>query len=221
MASLTDALIHSSADNWQAYTQHEFVVQLAKGSLPQESFVHYLKQDYVFLIHFARTFGLAAFKSKTIDDLRHAKASLVGILDVELDLHIAYCKQWNLDEAALINTTESTANMAYTRYVMERGLSGDLLDLNVALAPCILGYRAVAQWLMQQPFLQREDNPYFSWIEMYASNEYAEVAQNHKDAIDRIDASSLPAPRMQELSDTFDAATRLEIGFWEMALHQL
>ena len=221
MTGLTDVLIDKSAENWQAYTQHEFVVQLAKGSLPQESFVHYLKQDYVFLIHFARTFGLAAFKSKTVADLRHAKASLVGILDVELDLHIAYCQQWNLDESALQNTIESTANMAYTRYVMERGLSGDLLDLNVALAPCILGYRAVAQWLLKQPFLQREGNPYFSWIEMYASDEYTEVAQNHQDAIDRIKYGSLAATRMQELSDTFDAATRLEIGFWEMALHRL
>ena len=37
MTGLTDVLINKSAENWQAYTQHEFVVQLAKGSLPQES----------------------------------------------------------------------------------------------------------------------------------------------------------------------------------------
>ena len=39
---------------WLAYTQHEFVKQLASGELPESCFRRYLSQDYLFLIHFAR-----------------------------------------------------------------------------------------------------------------------------------------------------------------------
>ncbi len=49
---------------------------------------------------------------------------------------------------------------------MERGLAGDLLDLNVALAPCIVGYAEIAKWLSAQPFLKTDDNPYLPWLEI-------------------------------------------------------
>ena len=48
--SFFDQLKQSCAQDWQAYTQHEFVRQLGAGTLPAESFRHYLKQDYLFLI---------------------------------------------------------------------------------------------------------------------------------------------------------------------------
>ena len=35
---------------------------------------------------------------------------------------------------------EALGNLAYTRYVLEAGFSGDFLDLMAALAPCVLGY---------------------------------------------------------------------------------
>ena len=36
-------LIDSSRETWQAYVQHEFVKQLAKGTLPKECFLHFIK----------------------------------------------------------------------------------------------------------------------------------------------------------------------------------
>ena len=36
------------------------------GELPETSFRRYLAQDYLFLIHFARAYGLAAFKGETL-----------------------------------------------------------------------------------------------------------------------------------------------------------
>ena len=38
----------------EKYTGHAFVRQLAAGTLPERCFRHYLIQDYLFLIHFAR-----------------------------------------------------------------------------------------------------------------------------------------------------------------------
>lgn len=218
--SLFDRLRAANADHWRGYIEHRFVRELGDATLPRESFEHYLRQDYVFLLHFARAFGLAAFKSRTLEDLAAAKSSLAAIIDVELDLHVAYCERWGITREALAATVESTPNMAYTRYVMERGLAGDLLDLNVALAPCIIGYAEVAAWLVDQPFLVREGNPYLDWIELYSGADYAGVAAAHRVALDRIDPATLGAARLAELEATFGAATRLEIGFWQMGLER-
>lgn len=59
-------------DDWRAYIEHDFVHQLGNATLPEASFRHYLKQDYLFLIHFARAYALAAYKSPTLADLRQA-----------------------------------------------------------------------------------------------------------------------------------------------------
>ncbi len=55
--------------------------------------------------------------------------------DQEMKLHVAYCAGWGLSEADMAAEPEAQATMAYTRYVLEKGLAGDLLDLQVALAP--------------------------------------------------------------------------------------
>lgn len=49
-----DQLKQRCNDAWKAYTQHDFVCQLGAGTLPAEAFKHYLRQDYLFLVHFAR-----------------------------------------------------------------------------------------------------------------------------------------------------------------------
>ena len=216
--TLFDTLLEANRDDWQKYTQHPFVRQLGDGTLPSECFEHYLKQDYVFLLHFARCFGLAAFKSATIEEIQQAKSSLAGIVDIELDLHVDYCARWGVSEDDLAATVESTSNMAYTRYVMERGLSGDLLDLNVALAPCIIGYAEVANYLLSEPSTVRDGNPYDEWITMYASAEYQEVANAHKATLNKANAQTLEPKRLDELCGTFGSATRLEIDFWQMGI---
>jgi len=216
--TLFDTLLQANRHDWQKYVQHPFVQQIGDGTLPAKCFEHYLKQDYVFLLHFARCFGLAVFKSTTVEEVRQAKASLVGIVDVELDLHVEYCARWGLTEDDLAATIESTSNMAYTRYVMERGLSGDLLDLNVALAPCIIGYAEVANYLLSQSTTVRDGNPYDEWITMYASDEYQEVANAHKATLNKVDLKSLDPKRVSDLSGTFGSATRLEVDFWQMGI---
>jgi len=152
------------------------------------------------------------------EEIEQAKSSLSAIVDVELDLHVDYCARWGLSKEDLSATVESTSNMAYTRYVMERGLSGNLLDLNVALAPCIVGYAEVANWLMSQSSTVREGNPYDEWITMYASDEYQDVAAAHKATLNKVNAESLTQSRVTELCETFGSATRLEIDFWQMGI---
>jgi thiaminase/transcriptional activator TenA len=212
-----DTLRVRCQDEWQAYCQHEFVQGLGSGALPAAAFRHYLQQDYLFLLHFARAFALAAYKSRDLADLRRGAEGLKAILDVELDLHIAYCSEWGISAAELAALPEARATMAYTRYVLDAGSRGDVLDLHVALAPCMLGYAEIATWLQAQPFTVTDGNPYASWIAMYAGEEFQQAARAEREWLDER-LAGIDARRFKELVTIFREATRLEADFWQMGL---
>lgn len=205
---------------WQAYINHDFVRQLGDGTLAGDAFRHYLKQDYLFLIQFARAFALAAYKSPSLEDLKQAKAGLQAIVDVELGLHVSYCREWGISEDELARLPEARATLAYTRYVLDTGNRGDLLDLHVALAPCMVGYGEIANWLNARAETVRgEQNPFDAWIAMYESDEFQEAMRSEIQWLDSHMADVTPA-RFEQLKRIFSEATRLEIDFWEMGLEQ-
>jgi thiaminase/transcriptional activator TenA len=201
---------------WERYVRHPFVLGLGDGSLPQAAFQHYLKQDYLFLIHFARAYALAAYKSDTLEDLRAAAASVSAIADVEMPLHVTYCAEWGLSEAQMQAEPEDLETMAYTRFVLERGMAGDRLDLDCALIPCVVGYAEVAQRLLADPTTKLQGNPYAAWIRMYAGDEYRALAAGAIAGLDRMGAKRGAEARYGSLLANFTAATRLEEAMWEM-----
>lgn len=220
MAVLFEKLKAACPEAWHGYTHHAFVQGLADGSLPESSFRHYLMQDYLFLIQFARAYSLAGYKARNLADLRRAKDAMAALLDRELDLHIAYCAEWGISEDNLATLPEATANMAYTRYVMERGMAGDLLDLHAALSPCVLGYGEIGKRLAADPSTKRNGNPYLTWIETYAGEDYQAHYVEAAGYLDTLAGPDLAPSRLTDVTKTFEQATRLEIAFWEMGLRQ-
>lgn len=214
--SLFARLRSAVRDDWHAYVRHPFVEQLGAGTLPDASFRRYLVQDYLFLIHFARAYALAAYKSRDLADIRLAAAGLNTIADTEMALHVAFCEEWGLSEEDMAATPEAQETMAYTRYVLEAGNAGDLLDLHVALAPCIVGYAEIGSMLASRG--RMEGNPYRPWIEMYASTEYQTAARRQIKHMDSLLAKRGGEGRFAALVETFGEATRLEAAFWEMGL---
>lgn len=225
--SLFARLKAACADDWQAYAGHAFVKRLADGTLPEACFRHYLGQDYLFLIHLARAYALGAYKSDSLADLRAAAAMLSAIVDVEMGLHVKFCAGWGLTEASMAAAPEAPETMAYSRYVLERGTSGDILDLQVALAPCVIGYAEIGANLKADADTRIEGNPYGEWIEMYAGEEYQAVARGEAARLDRLalmragigaGEEAGGEGRFPNLAATFRQATVLETAFWDMGL---
>ena len=142
-----------------------------------------------------------------------------AIIDVEMALHVEFCAGWGLDEDEMAALPEAEETMAYTRYVLEKGVQGDLLDLHVALAPCVLGYAEIGRALAECPTAHVEANPYTAWIDMYASDEYQAVAADEQATMNRLMAERGGPGRLPSLTETFRQATRLEAAFWEMGMH--
>ncbi|MBK1697620.1 TenA family protein [Rhodovibrio salinarum] len=223
--SLAAELRKACASNWDAYVNHPFVRQLAAGTLETASYKHFLIQDYLFLRHFARAWMLVAYKAPDLNEMRAASQTVDALINQELQLHVETCAGWGISEAEMAATPEARANLAYTRFVLETGHSGDLLDLLVALAPCVVGYGEIGARLAADPATVWDGNPFREWLDLYSDEEFQEVGRGACAQIDRVARARIGSdvtgsPRWSELCRIFGQATRLEIGFWDMGLNR-
>lgn len=63
------------------------------------------------------------------------------------------------------------------RYVLDIGQSQDWLALQMALAPCLLGYGAIAKRLHADPKTKKDGNIYWKWISNYVEADYVEAVE--------------------------------------------
>ncbi|MEM7745820.1 MAG: thiaminase II [Pseudomonadota bacterium] len=211
--------LRDAAPDWDAYTKHAFVAGLGNGSLPRSRFLHYLAQDYVFLIHFSRAWALGVVKAETLDEMKTCAATVDGLVNHEMSLHISICAEAGIPPDTLEKTPEAQGNLAYTRYVLEAGFSGDFLDLVAALAPCVMGYGEIGTRLASE----KSSDVYAPWIATYAGDDYQGVCNTVGAMLDaavqrRLGPDWMRSPRLDALQHRFDTATRLEVGFWDMGL---
>lgn len=212
-------LINACRADWDAYTKHEFVQKLAEGTLAQPCYLHYLKQDFLFLKQYARAYALAIYKARTLADMRKALPSVHALLDSEINHHITYCGNWGLTESDLEAEPEDFGTVAYTRYVLDAGMTGDIVDLYAALAPCSIGYAEIGRNLKASAQTVFEGNPFASWIELYSGEEFQQGVAEGTAHIDELLAEiNINSQRGRNLVEVFRTATRMEIAFWQQGL---
>ena len=206
--------------NWLLYTKHDFVNLLSSDSLEEKYFLNYLIQDYLFLIQFSKAWSLAVLKSDTLEEMKIAANTVNDLINFEMELHIKLCGSYNISKNDLESANEENENIAYTRYVLELGYSGDFLDLLSALAPCVLGYGEIG---MNGNNLNIKTPMYQKWIDTYSSDEYQDVCKNVANLIDqafllRLGSDYVNTYKWNKVNKIFNKATLLEIDFWNMAL---
>ncbi|KAJ8494986.1 hypothetical protein ONZ51_g1948 [Trametes cubensis] len=215
-----------AARTWKAYVEHDFVKQLAKGTLPKECFLHFIKQDYLYLKYYARAYGLLVAKSSTYSSIQSATQTIINIIN-EVSTHKAFCAQWGISETDLASTPESPSTTAYGAYLIDMGLQGDSAKLIMALAACLLGYGEVGLWLKKEAakpnsWVKLEGNAYLRWIEDYSGEQYQNAVKLGLETIEALAVADPPsALRFKEWCDIWEKCTQLEKGFWDASLQLL
>jgi thiaminase/transcriptional activator TenA len=217
-SGLFGRLRREAAEEWTAYVGHPFVRGLADGTLPEECFRHFLVQDYLYLLQYARACALAIYKSDTLAEMRAGAQTVSGLLLTELSLHVDFCRGWGLDEDALQAQPAAIETLAYSGFVLDRAQSGDLLDLLSVLSACLVGYAEIGARLGADPATRREGNPYLSWIETYSGAAYTELAGSGIARLNALGATRGGDVRFPLLLRDFRMAVRLECAFWSGAM---
>lgn len=201
---------------WQEYTNHPFTQQLGSATLPLASFLYFLRQDYVYLKHYARCHGLAAYKAsdmKTIDEA----AVVIKAIAEEQKMHIFYCEKFGISVDELESEPEGLATYAYTRYLLDVGGQEDWLTLQAALSPCLLGYGEAARNVLASSETVRDNNPYWKWVEDYSGPDFQKATEAGRNILEsHVLAQS--SQKIERLVEVFATATRMECEFWDQAL---
>jgi len=212
---LFDYLKVSTGELWQRAQQHPFVDALADASLEREKFIHYLEQDYAYLIGYSRAIALATAKAPTLSRMTEFAGLLHSTLNMEMQLHREFCAEFGITPEQLAAVEPAPACQAYIDFCISTAATGDVLDLLAALIPCGVGYAEIGARLMAQPALS-PSHPYRQWIYTYGGDEYQQYAQWMIAALNELGADA-SASRLPRLTELFRLGLRYEWLFWEMA----
>lgn len=212
----TDDLYAAAKPIWDAQLEHPFVRGIADGTLELERFQRWVRQDYVYLVEFARIFAWAAAKADRLESMSWYAKVLDLTLNTEMALHHTYAERFGIAAESLAAERLWPTNRAYTDFLVRTAADGDLADLVAALLPCSWGYSYVARKMAErQP---AGDNPYKDWIDLYASDEFAEAAEWLKDEMNRL-AEGRAEEKRGRLTELFVLSSRYEWQFWQMCWH--
>jgi thiaminase/transcriptional activator TenA len=210
----TDTLRALAEPVWAAQRVHPFITGIGDGTLDVERFAHYVRQDYVFLIDYARLLALGAARAPDLATMRRFAELAQAILVTEMSLHRTYARRFGISEAELEAEPPAPTTQAYSDFLVRTAAAGDFAELAAALLPCMWGYAELGSWLAA-----RGGSPeprYAEWIEMYAGEEFGELAEWCRGLVDRL-AADRPAAARAPLASAFLTSSRYELAFWQMA----
>jgi thiaminase (transcriptional activator TenA) len=209
----TDDLFEAARPIWDAQLAHPFVRGIADGTLPEERFKDWVRQDYRYLVDFARVFAWAAAKADRLEAMSWYASALDLTLNTEMALHRDYAARFGISAEELERVPAWPTTRAYTDFLVRTAADGDMADLLAALLPCAWGYVHIGQRLAAGKL--PADQRYADWIAQYSSPEFAAAAEWLKAETNRLSAGATPEKRARML-DLFVLSSRYEWQFWQM-----
>ena len=210
--SYSDELRSLAGGIWEAQHAHPFVQGIGDGTLEAERFRHFVRQDYVYLIEYARLLALACARAPRLAWMRRFAELAGSTLGSEMEMHREFAATWGIGAEELEYERATPTTRAYTEFLLRTAALGDFAELVSALLPCMWGYAEVGRALVPRA----EANPYAAWIEMYASPEFAAQADWCRALTDEL-AAGLDGSGRGRMLEAFLQSSRHELAFWDMA----
>ena len=211
--SFTEILYKAAKPIWDKQLDHPFVKGVGDGSLDEEKFKNWVRQDYRYLIEFSRIFAWAAAKSDRLKSMSWYAFGLNLTLNTEMQLHRDYAKRFNLAEEDLEQVPVWPTTRAYTDFLVRTAADGDMADLVAALLPCAWGYVYIGQHLAKSN--SPKEQRYTDWIRQYSSKEFADATDWLKAEMNRL-AERITEEKQRRLIDLFVLSSQYEYLFWDM-----
>jgi thiaminase/transcriptional activator TenA len=227
-------LREAAAPVWDAQLNHPFVRGIGDGSLPEDRFRFYVRQDYLFLIDYGRLLALAAARAPRLEWMRRFASLAESVLETEMDLHRQFAARWGITAEQLESERTAPATDAYCDFLLRTASLGDFAELVAALLPCMWSYAEIGSHLAAAglPEIERGPRPtrhsvssdvpsgtpgrYAEWVEMYASDEFEQLAAWCRDLTDAA-AAEVAGPARRRMHAAFRASSEHELAFWDSA----
>jgi thiaminase/transcriptional activator TenA len=213
--AFSDQLLDEGTDIWSAQKEHPFVTELAAGTLDEDAFLHWVKQDYRYLLDYARVFAIASTKADTEADMTHLTSVAHTILDYEMDLHREFAAHYDIRPDELESVQKAPTCVAYTNFLVRTAHEGSIAEIAAAIYPCGQGYLDIAEHMAD---LADGEHRYTPFIEKYTSEEFIDAVEWMTEFVDRM-GKRYPGEH-DAMREAFLMSARLEHRFWEMCYTQ-
>ena len=217
--SFSKELKTKAAKVWEAGYNHPFVQELGTGTLDKEKFKFYLLQDYLYLLQYAKVFAIGAVKSDTEELMTRFSEIQYFTLAKEMSLHREYMAGFGITQEEMLSVRPSLYNSAYTANMLAMGQTGGLAEVLAAVFPCAWTYADYAKRLKEQYAGTLDNNFYKSWIETYASDEFADSFEWFFGALDDL-VRGMTDTQRKKIEQIFVSSVEFEYLFWDMAYKQ-
>lgn len=212
--SFSAELREASAPVWEAHLNHPFVRGIGDGTLPEERFRFYVRQDYLFLIDYGRLLALAAARAPRLEWMRRFASLAQSVLETEMDLHRQFAARWGITAEQLESERTAPATDAYCDFLLRTATLGDFSEMVAAVLPCMWSYSEIGRHLAAGGLPDHAG--YAEWIQVYASDEFGELATWCRELTDAA-AADVAGPARRRMHAAFRASSEHELAFWDSA----
>ena len=213
--SFARSLKAKAGNVWEDGYNHPFVQELGAGTLSKERFKFWLLQDYLYLLQYAKVFAMATVKSDTEEIMTNFTSIQHYIFSSEMNVHREYMAKFGVTKEEISAVKASLYNRTYTANMLSYGLTGSLVEILATIFPCAWTYSDYGRRLKEQYAGNLENNFYKTWIEKYASDDFASSFDWICDTLDIL-VEKMDDKQREKIADIFTSSVEFEYLFWDM-----
>jgi thiaminase/transcriptional activator TenA len=190
---------------------HPFVAGLTDGSLPRESFRHYVVQDALYLVDYARALALVSAKAPDESTISMFASHAHGSLEFEGALLAGLLGELGVAPDAFRAAAAGPTTLAYTSFLLRSCHQGSFAEGLAAVLPCYWIYAEVGARLLAR---SSPDPLYARWIGTYGGEEFGRIVSDVLALVDRTGLSA-SASEQAAMRERVVATSRYEWMFWD------
>jgi thiaminase/transcriptional activator TenA len=215
--SFCDAMWGDVAAIRRAILVQPFLAELATGTLPSDSFQHYMIQDSLYLAEYARVLAIAAARAPTAAGRLEFSDGAKVAVQVAGVLHQSFFARFDVTSAMVAASEPSPVCLGYTSYLASLAATRSYEELIAGILPCFWVYWEVGCHIKPRAV---SPNPYEAWINTYADPAFGEATGRVRALVD-LAASTASPGTVAAMAKAFRTATRYEWMFWDSAYQQI
>jgi len=193
--------------------EHPFLSGLADGTLPEDVFAYYVRQDALYLENYARTLAAIAARLPRQKQRDLMAGFVKDTIAAEHCMHELYQNM----EAKHLPPAPAKASptcQSYMSYEARMAAEAPVEVACAAILPCFTVYQQVGEHLLATR--RKIGNPYNDWIDAYADPAFDKATRSAAALCDEL-AAAAPSSIWKRMTETYVHCTRMEWMFWDSA----
>jgi thiaminase (transcriptional activator TenA) len=196
---------------YAAILDHPFVTGLGDGTLPRESFRHYIVQDAHYLRGYARALAVCAARAPDAAGTVMFAGHAADAIAAEQGMHAGLLADLGIDPRAAAAEPVAPTTLAYLSYLLATVHNGSFAEALGAVLPCYWIYARVGAALAGRG---STDPLYARWIGTYGGEGFQATVDSVLELTDRVGAGLSPDERDAQHRH-FVTTSRYEWMFWD------